>query len=313
MAKVFISYSNKNRAYADALAHWLTSFGHEPLYGGTLLSPGAAISKVLDEAMDEADAIVVLISQESQESAWVLAEIGRARALASDGAKLLLPVIIDNGHAPEILRQWLIIQGQGRPIKEVASDIAASLSNFEVKRQHRETRLREVEKDLSKFVEEAIETQKIEGRNNRFAANLCYSGGAVALIVGLVLTIEALLRAMDPETLVDPARMIAAGIANIVAIGFLGALAKYGYMLGKSFMSEALKSADRIHAIHFGQFYLKAYGSRLTPAEVREAFANWNIDRGSTFSTLSGAEIDPQIISVAGQLVSAVIGKKEDK
>ncbi|CDZ31069.1 Hypothetical protein NGAL_HAMBI490_59420 [Neorhizobium galegae bv. officinalis] len=313
MAKVFISYSNRNREYADEFAQGLIEYGHQPLYDGTLLSPGAELYKVLDQALDEADAVVFLVSRESLESAWVLAEIGRAKALASGGGKMLLPVIIDDVHAPEILRQWLVVMGRGRPAKEVAAEIATSISNFEIKRRHQEIRLREVEHDLSRFVDEAIEAQKTERANNKRAAYACYVGGAAALLLGLGLTYQATRHAMDKDTVLDATRMIAAGVANFVAIGFLGALAKYGYTLGKSFMSEALKSSDRIHAIHFGQFYLKAYGSRLTPAEVREAFANWNIDRGSTFSTLSGSEIDPQVIAVAGQLVSAVIGKKEAK
>ncbi|MBB4184781.1 hypothetical protein GGE07_001407 [Sinorhizobium terangae] len=313
MAKVFISHSSRNKEYADQLAHGLIEFGHQPLYDGTLLSPGSEWNKILEQALDDADVIVFLISQESMESSWVLNEIGRAKALAGGGRKLLIPVIIDNIPVPDILRQWLALMGRGRPAREVTGEIALSIANFESRREHQETRLREVEQDLSKFVDDAIETQKKEGKNNKLVAYLCYLGGALSLFAGLVLTIEALQRAMDPKTVLDPARMIAAGIANIVAIGFLGALAKYGYSLGRSFMSEALKSADRIHAIHFGQFYLKAYGSRLSPEEVREAFANWNIDRGSTFSTLNAAEIDPQIISVAGQLVAAVIGKKDDK
>ncbi|WP_413711756.1 hypothetical protein [Rhizobium sp. Rhizsp82] len=102
-------------------------------------------------------------------------------------------------------------------------------------------------------------------------------------------------------------------ILNIVMIGVLAALAKYAYSLGKSYMSESLKSSDRIHAIQFGKFFLRAYGDRLTPSEVKEAFQHWNIDRNSTFSTLDPAHIDPQIYSLITQLVSAVrSGKKAD-
>ncbi|RFB86853.1 hypothetical protein B5K11_27630 [Rhizobium leguminosarum bv. trifolii] len=312
MARVFISHSSRNKKYADEFAQGLAEFGHQPLYDATLLSPGSDWNKILEQALDDADVIVFLISQESMDSSWVLNEIGRAKALASGGRKLLIPVIIDDIPVPDILRQWLALMGRGRPPREIAGEVALTISNFEGRREHQETRLREVEQDLSKFVDDAIDTQKTEGKNNKRAAYLCYGGGALALVAGLILTVEALQRAMNPQIVLEPSRVIAAGIANIVAIGFLGALAKYGYSLGKSFMSEALKSADRIHAIHFGQFYLKAYGSRLKPEEVREAFANWNIDRGSTFSMLNSAEIDPQIISVAGQLVAAGFGKKGD-
>ena len=313
MASVFISHSSRNKEYTDEFAQGLIEFGHQPLYDATLLSIGSDWGNLLDKALDDADAIVFLISKESMASSWVLNEIGRAKVVASGGRKLLIPVLIDDIPVPDVLQQWLALMGRGRPPREIAGEVALTIANFEGRRKHQESRLREVEEDLSTFVDDAIATQKTEGNNNKIAAYLCYAGGAFVLLVGLGLAVDALQQARDLKNVLDPSRMIAAGIANVVAIGFLGALSKYGYSLGKSFMSESLKSADRIHAINFGQFYLKAYGSRLTPQEVREAFANWNIDRGSTFSTLNAAEIDPQIIAVAGQLVAAVIGKRDDK
>lgn len=76
-------------------------------------------------------------------------------------------------------------------------------------------------------------------------------------------------------------------------------------------MSEALKSSDRIHAIQFGKFFLRAYGSKANSTEIREVFQHWNIDRTSTFSSLDAAQIDPQIVSMVVQIVSAISGKKD--
>ena len=61
-------------------------------------------------------------------------------------------------------------------------------------------------------------------------------------------------------------------------------------------MSESLKSADRMHAISFGKFYLKVYGSDDTWPELKEVFQHWNIDRSSSFSSQTTAEFDPKII-----------------
>lgn len=312
MTSIFISHSHVDQDYADALAIELVNGGHNVLYDGNVLNPGANWEKVLGESLTISDVFVVLISEASATSANVMMEIGRAKAQLASGQKLIIPVILDRSRIPFSLVEWQAIFAENKHVAEVAGNILAGVAAFEQAKLDFIERKNEVREDLSKFVDEAIDTQKTALKTNRVAAYVCYGGGAIALLLGLVLTIIGLYGAMT-QTVLEPARMIVAGIANIVAIGFLGALAKYGYSLGKSFMSESLKSADRIHAIQFGQFYLKAYGSRLTPAEVREAFQHWNIDRGSTFSTLDAAEIDPQIISVAGQLVAAVIGKKEEK
>ena len=102
-------------------------------------------------------------------------------------------------------------------------------------------------------------------------------------------------------------------LLNVIAIAILAASARYAYSLGKSYMSESLKSSDRIHAIQFGKFFLRAFGSRATTAEIREVFQHWNIDRTSTFSSLDASQIDPQIVNIVVQLVSAVTGKKQNK
>jgi hypothetical protein len=79
-------------------------------------------------------------------------------------------------------------------------------------------------------------------------------------------------------------------------------------------MSESLKCSDRIHAIGFGKFYLKAYGEKATWLELKEVFQHWNIDRSSTFAALDSSQIDPQIIAlisnVANTSVERLLGKK---
>lgn len=313
MASIFISHSHVDQDYADALAAELAKGGHKVLYDGNILNPGSNWERLLGESLAISEVFVVLLSEASTASPNVMMEIGRAKALASTGDKLMIPVILDASSIPLALAEWQVVFAAQKHVAEVAGNILAGIAGFEHAKQDSIERKKEVREDLSKFADEAIETQKTVGKTNKYAAYVCYTGGALALFIGLMMTVDALKRAMDPATVFETSRMISAGIANVIAIGFLGALAKYGYSLGKSFMSESLKSSDRIHAIQFGQFYLKAFGSRLSPAEVRDAFQHWNIDRGSTFSTLDSAEIDPQIISVAGQLVAAVIGKKDDK
>jgi len=94
-------------------------------------------------------------------------------------------------------------------------------------------------------------------------------------------------------------------LKSIVVIGLLGACSKYAFTLGKSFMSESLKSADRMHAISFGKFYLKVYGSDATWPELKEVFQHWNIDRSSSFSSQTTAEFDPKIIESMLELFRA--------
>lgn len=107
--------------------------------------------------------------------------------------------------------------------------------------------------------------------------------------------------------------MIELAISAVIVIGLLVALAKYAFTLGKSFMVEALRNADRRHAISFGEFYLRAFGANADWKEVKDAFQHWNIDKGSHFLGQNNAEFDPQIFNLAIEIAKAVSGRTSDE
>jgi len=71
---------------------------------------------------------------------------------------------------------------------------------------------------------------------------------------------------------------------GIIAIALLAGLAKYSFLFSSSYMQEALKNADRRHAINFGKFYLESYGAAADWAQVKEAFEHWNIAGANAFT-----------------------------
>lgn len=69
-------------------------------------------------------------------------------------------------------------------------------------------------------------------------------------------------------------------------------------------MVESIRNGDRIHAIWFGKFYIRAYGKQASREEIREVLSEWNIDKGSSFSKQDAKEINPQIIDTLDVLKS---------
>lgn len=91
--------------------------------------------------------------------------------------------------------------------------------------------------------------------------------------------------------------MIAYGVACLFIVVILISLSKLLFTLAKSFMVEAIRCSDRIHAISFGKFFLDAYGTEASREEVLKAFSSWNIDNGSTsFRNRSGEDYNPKIL-----------------
>lgn len=87
---------------------------------------------------------------------------------------------------------------------------------------------------------------------------------------------------------------------GLIAVALLAGLAKFAFLFSSSYMQEALKNADRRHAINFGKFYLESYGAAADWTQVKEAFEHWNISGSNAFTRADVASLD------AGSLEKAV-------
>jgi tetratricopeptide (TPR) repeat protein len=124
MASVFLSYDRDDSARARHFASALEKAGHQ-VWWDLHVRGGAQFSKVIEEALNAADVVVVLWSQQSIESAWV-----RDEAAAGRDTARLVPVTIDGTEAPLGFRQFQTIdlsrwKGRGSPpgLRSLLSDI----------------------------------------------------------------------------------------------------------------------------------------------------------------------------------------------
>lgn len=100
MSQVFVSYSRQDSARAKAVAQAIEAAGHQ-VWWDRHIRGGSRFSKEIDEALKKADAVVVLWSRSSIESAWVQDEAAEGR----DSARLV-PVLIDDCKPPLGFRQY---------------------------------------------------------------------------------------------------------------------------------------------------------------------------------------------------------------
>ncbi|MEO5629775.1 MAG: TIR domain-containing protein [Thermomonas sp.] len=97
---VFLSYSRTDQAQARMLAQALESAGLQ-VWWDTLIEGGAAFAKTIEASLAASDAVIVLWSQHSVASDWVLDEAARGRDL-----KKLVPLSIDGTEPPLGFRQY---------------------------------------------------------------------------------------------------------------------------------------------------------------------------------------------------------------
>lgn len=313
MAKIYVSYSRKDGDFVRLLVDRLKQDGHQIVVDDDVLAPGRNWRETLDEGLKNADVFVVLLSENTPTSPYTMMEVGAARAFGgATGKPLVIPIAIDNIEVPLTLQDIQILFAPDRDINRIASEIDRGISSQhglllarEVKAEETVTRIRE---NAPSYIDDAISAQKAIIKQNGLAARLWYGGGFIALLSGIVSILWT--SATHPPTPGDWLGLARVVVINLVLVGFLGACSRYAFSLGKSYTSEALKASDRIHAIMFGRFYLNAFPDRATWNELKEVFANWNIDRASAFASLDVAQIDPQIISMITQVASSLTTKK---
>ena len=107
MASVFLSYDHDDSDKARRIALALEKAGHS-VWWDLHVRGGAQFGKVIEEALRAADAVVVLWSKQSIESAWVKDE-----ATAGRDSGRLIPLSLDGSSPPMGFRQFQTIHFSG--------------------------------------------------------------------------------------------------------------------------------------------------------------------------------------------------------
>lgn len=127
MAQVFLSYDREDAAKARAIAQALERAGHF-VWWDLHIKGGAEYGKVIEQALADADAVIVLWSQQSVDSAWV-----RDEAAAGRDSGRLIPVLLESVNPPMGFRQYQNIDlsiWKGRNKPPHFADILASVDGL---------------------------------------------------------------------------------------------------------------------------------------------------------------------------------------
>jgi len=131
MAKLFLSYSRKDAPLAKRFTQWLEQRGHDVWRDEDDIRGGASFSLEIERALKDCDAVLVLWSVNSVQSAWVRDEAGFGR----DAGKLI-PFSLDETDPPLGFRQLQSIalpswKNRGGPsnVEQINRAIAGTLGS----------------------------------------------------------------------------------------------------------------------------------------------------------------------------------------
>ena len=139
MAGVFLSYDRRDAAAAGSIARALGKAGHK-VWWDRHIKGGAQYSREIEAALKSADAVLVLWSEHSVESAWV-----RDEATSGRDRGRLVPMRLNGAEPPLGFRQYQDIdlgrwRGRGKPpqLRAILSSIAALAGDNQVRHSRRQ-------------------------------------------------------------------------------------------------------------------------------------------------------------------------------
>ena len=291
---IFISYRSTTREFVDYLANALEQAGHNVLYDARI--PTASNwSDSISDMIARADAIIAVFHGQNNDNIAYEVEVG-----LSDSGKLVIPVIFQDAVVPYALEGVLYVRvTDARQYDEAATTVLNRLAAHEAKKQQEATEQREsaqrLERGIKTHVEEILENLKDrEKRNKRYALWLYASS---VLVLAFVVAFATLFLARNSLADLELERLLVLGVLYLFIAILMVSISRFMFTLAKSFMVEAIRASDRIHAISFGKFYLEAFDEKVTREELIQIFGTWNIDNGATsFREQSPDDYDPKLL-----------------
>jgi TIR domain len=128
----FISYSRHDREFASVLARELGRRGTTGFLDMSDISAGAEWGHSIKAAIQNSDAVIVILSPEATTSNWVMAEVGMAQALNKPIIPVLAPGAQVEGSVSDLLRSYQIVNASELPVEEVSARIVAAMKGISV-------------------------------------------------------------------------------------------------------------------------------------------------------------------------------------
>lgn len=105
--KAFISHSSIDKPLAREIADEIRVRGHDVWLDERDLGPGHPLASALAEALTEIDVFVILVTQNSVSSPWVVYELNQVIALVVRNSVRVLPLKFDGAEIPSVLSGFI--------------------------------------------------------------------------------------------------------------------------------------------------------------------------------------------------------------
>lgn len=171
MTNIFLSYSNKDKELATKIASKLRDFNIDIFVDALNLKVGDNWSEVLSNGLMKADAVVILITENSINSNNVLSEIYASLGYMKErGKPRVLPIIFDDVPIPDPLSHLLVLRADRDNIDFSMNKIKVSIvhitGELKAKADEKKEIIYKVEKSAEQYIQNSL--QELRGREDKY-------------------------------------------------------------------------------------------------------------------------------------------------
>lgn len=185
--------------------------------------------------------------------------------------------------------------------------LAEAMAELELEKERYTLESRKkIETSSKDYVASALEVLRVKEEDYHARSRWWTSIGALSLLVGLFffiyITVDSAYSLPNP---LSWQFVVFSTFKGLVGIGLFAAVSRYAFVLGNSYMREALRNGDRRHAINFGKFYLESYGAAADWNQIKDAFEHWNIGGANGFGGVDDAKVSFSLLEKVSDLMKS--------
>ncbi|HCD2969999.1 TPA: toll/interleukin-1 receptor domain-containing protein, partial [Klebsiella pneumoniae] len=301
MINVFISYAREDVLIAKKLTEELSRYDYNVFLDQQSIRLGSHWQEDILKHLKNADVFIALVTEHSDKSYYFNIEVTGAISYVanSNRDKLVLPVVLDKEALNDSdLGAFQALFARSDDMTNLVNEIVNAISRFEGARvaqeERKEIRAKVLKDESADYISETIEDLKAREKDGRQLSSRWHFAGYGALVASVifVLILWFLAERSFVESPLDTTRLIFDAIKGVTVVALLLGLARYSFLMAKTHQLEALKNADRLHAISFGKFYMRVFSTQISQTELKEVFQHWNTSGASDLSHLDVDKID---------------------
>lgn len=311
MTNIFISYAREDSSIAQKLTEQLIRHEYNVFLDQQSIRLGAHWQEDILKNLKNSDVFIALVTEHSDKSYYFNIEVTGAISYVahSNRDKLILPIVLDKEALNDSdLGAFQALFARSDDLTYLVHEIVSAISRFEGARlaqeEIKETRAKVLKEESADYISETIEDLKAREKAGRQLSSRWHFAGYAALVLSVILVFILWLLAERSflQSSLNTTRLIFDAIKGVTVVALLFGLARYSFLMAKTHQLEALKNADRLHAISFGRFYMRVFSTQISQSELKEVFQHWNTSGSSDLSHLDVDKIDSRFIELFGKV-----------